>query len=153
MAFQLPVPKQQKSFVAMAAGSGTWNGTKVPIWMKARPRLRAIWRHINLISFWKKLSILCKIEKYKGYKYQGELHNGRQHGQGHSIYPNGHEYFGQFENGYRHGKGLDIYPTGCEYTGEFRESERRGKGVRMLEVHCRTANQDIRENVSIASRK
>jgi len=65
----------------------------------------------------------------EGYKYQGELHNGLDHGKGKAIWPCGIEYIGEFQEGKRHGKGITIYTTGSEYTGEFREGERHGKGV------------------------
>ncbi|MAI86951.1 MAG: hypothetical protein CMF99_07320, partial [Candidatus Marinimicrobia bacterium] len=40
-----------------------------------------------------------------GHNYTGDLKDGKRHGNGHYIYPNGNTYEGQWENNLINGKG------------------------------------------------
>jgi len=44
--------------------------------------------------------------------YTGEYRDGKRHGKGTMIYPDGSKYVGEWKDGLRHGHGLYIYPNG-----------------------------------------
>lgn len=60
--------------------------------------------------------------------YQGHIHKGHMHGQGHSIYMNGDSYKGQFRKGLRHGSGMQTFQNGDVYEGEWLEDKMHGHG-------------------------
>ena len=55
-----------------------------------------------------------------GSKYQGDLNNGKKHGEGILISPEGDRYEGQFENDFAHGEGVYTWGDGVRSEGEFR---------------------------------
>ena len=63
-----------------------------------------------------------------GYKYEGELKDGKFHGKGELIFVNGYKYEGDFEYGKFHGLGKYTYKNGDTYEGEFKDGKRHGKG-------------------------
>lgn len=89
------------------------------------------------------------------YVYDGELINGKPHGQGRMTYSSGEVYEGQFEDGLpsgggtflrqidgglsaqytgewsrglKHGFGIETWPDGMRYEGEFRDGDSAGSG-------------------------
>ncbi|KAH0484444.1 MAG: uncharacterized protein KVP18_004597 [Porospora cf. gigantea A] len=71
-----------------------------------------------------------EVELPRGLKYIGEWHNGKQHGMGKMIYPDGGYFLGQFEKGYPHGVGE--FKNGADeamYKGAFVEGKAHGYGV------------------------
>ncbi|EIJ44285.1 hypothetical protein BegalDRAFT_3471 [Beggiatoa alba B18LD] len=65
-------------------------------------------------------------------RYQGELHDGKPHGNGIQIYPDGYQYEGMFYQGQRQGNGKEDTQTGEHYEGEFYANQRHGKGMLTL---------------------
>ena len=57
----------------------------------------------------------------KGYKYVGEIENGKPNGQGALTYSDGTKYVGEFKNGVNQGQGTLTFPDGSKKVGEFRE--------------------------------
>lgn len=64
-----------------------------------------------------------------GSRYEGDLENGRPHGQGVMIWPDGERYEGSFRNGMRDGHGVVTYPVGLRSEGEWKNDKAVGKGV------------------------
>lgn len=60
--------------------------------------------------------------------YRGDWKNGKMHGYGLRIYPDGTFYLGNFENGKRHGYGQQWSPDGAFFDGEFRNDLKEGLG-------------------------
>ena len=58
------------------------------------------------------------ISQSDGGKYEGELKDGKRHGQGTYTYSDGGKYEGEFKNGERHGQGILTSPNGKKYFGE-----------------------------------
>ena len=61
-------------------------------------------------------------------KYQGEVKNGKPHGFGILIFPNGLKYVGEFKDGLSNGQGTSTY-DGSKYVGEFKDGKQHGKGI------------------------
>ena len=62
-------------------------------------------------------------------KYEGEITNGVQDGQGTETYPDGSKYTGEYEDGKYNGQGTYTYPNGGKYEGEYKDGERNGQGT------------------------
>ena len=45
-----------------------------------------------------------------GWRFTGEMQNGKPHGQGRMVHPKGHRYSGEFRNGKRYGWGTMTWP-------------------------------------------
>ncbi|MFI3210778.1 MAG: hypothetical protein R3Y64_06990 [Peptostreptococcaceae bacterium] len=66
--------------------------------------------------------------------YDGDLKNGKPHGQGKMIYKYdtfNEEYIGEFRDGKKHGYGkeyCDLFHDYLAYEGEFQEDKRHGNG-------------------------
>ena len=68
-------------------------------------------------------------------KYEGEIENGKPHGNGIWTMVNGATYVGQFVNGFREGFGTFTWSIhapdgGGVYEGEYKNNRRNGKGIR-----------------------
>ena len=64
--------------------------------------------------------------------YSGEKFNGKFHGQGTYIWPNGDKYVGEWRNGALHGHGTCTWANGHRYVGEWTFNERTGVGTYFL---------------------
>jgi len=51
--------------------------------------------------------------------YTGEIENGKMHGKGTLVYPNGEKYDGDWVHGKRHGIGTYEYSDSSTYEGEW----------------------------------
>ncbi len=60
--------------------------------------------------------------------YDGELMDGRKHGNGTIIWKNGDKYVGEWQNGERTGKGTYYFQSGQKYVGDFLKSKFHGHG-------------------------
>lgn len=63
------------------------------------------------------------------YTYEGEIHNGIEHGYGTFIYSNGDKYIGEILFGKLDGYGIYYYKSGAKYTGFFSYNRRHGIGT------------------------
>ena len=64
-----------------------------------------------------------------GWRYEGELRDGKPHGEGGFTLPVGlARYEGAFRDGQPHGQGVLVYSDGRRYEGEFRSGDRHGCG-------------------------
>ena len=75
---------------------------------------------------------------FTDHKYEGEIENGKPHGNGTWIQMNGATYVGQFINGLREGIGTFTWSSqgpesGSVYEGEYKNNRRNGKGKRTNE--------------------
>jgi hypothetical protein len=61
--------------------------------------------------------------------YSGERTDGRPHGYGILIHPNGALYEGEFADGKRHGTGRWLHPNGTTYEGEWNSDLYHGWGT------------------------
>ena len=64
------------------------------------------------------------IWQWRDERYEGEVRNGKRHGQGILTWGDGARYEGEFREGKRHGQGAFTWGDGSSYEGEFWESER-----------------------------
>ncbi|MBR6629308.1 MAG: TIR domain-containing protein [Bacteroidaceae bacterium] len=62
-------------------------------------------------------------------QYEGEIQNGKYHGQGTYYFTDGGKYVGQFKNGAFNGQGTFYYADGDRYEGQFENNERHGLGT------------------------
>ena len=69
-----------------------------------------------------------KITFPTGSVYDGELKNGRMHGQGKITYAKGGIYEGAFFEDKITGVGSFVYPNGDRYEGSFVDGQRHGDG-------------------------
>eukprot|EP00980_Cylindrotheca_fusiformis_P020639 scaffold7696_cov141-Cylindrotheca_fusiformis.AAC.9 len=60
-------------------------------------------------------------------EYNGDWNEGRWHGHGTWVNPNGDQYEGSFVYDTRHGQGVYSWRNGNVYKGEFYEDKRQGK--------------------------
>lgn len=65
----------------------------------------------------------------KNIKYRGKWLNGKQHGVGQFIYPDGSTYLGDFANGKPHGLGIYTIKDGSRLEGTFVEGKANGYGI------------------------
>ncbi len=63
-------------------------------------------------------------------RYEGNMENGKEHGRGIYIWPNGDSYEGEFKAGEFHGQGIETLADGTRYEGEFKNGKRHGQGVK-----------------------
>lgn len=66
--------------------------------------------------------------------YRGDFREGKKHGKGVKVMPNGDRYAGDFSDDYRHGQGVYVWGdktrwAGDRYQGEYRRDLRHGWGV------------------------
>jgi len=64
-----------------------------------------------------------------GSKYQGELKDGKRHGQGAWLRPDGTKYVGQWFNDRPEGQGTITWPDGKKYVGQWKNGKRHGQGA------------------------
>ncbi len=64
-----------------------------------------------------------------GSKYQGELKDGKRHGQGAWLRPDGTKYVGQWRNDKPEGQGTITWPDGKKYVGQWISGKRHGQGA------------------------
>ncbi|XP_065668556.1 MORN repeat-containing protein 4 isoform X2 [Hydra vulgaris] len=74
-----------------------------------------------------------KFERYvysEGQVYEGEWSaDGKKHGLGYLLFPNGDSFSGRFNNGLFYGSGILTLEDGTTYEGEFYEGKFHGYGV------------------------
>ncbi len=62
--------------------------------------------------------------------YRGQFKNGKRHGEGVLISPNGREYYiGEFKEGYMHGQGQTKFLSGHMHIGSFENNLKQGEGT------------------------
>jgi len=61
--------------------------------------------------------------------YDGDVVNGKPHGEGTWLHPDGREYTGEWQDGEMHGEGTMTWPDGKQYVGEWQDGARHGEGV------------------------
>jgi hypothetical protein len=64
-----------------------------------------------------------------GRRYKGDLQEGKPHGCGKEIWPDGSLYEGMYHFGTRTGEGLFVWPDKSLYKGNFIENEMQGFGI------------------------
>lgn len=70
-----------------------------------------------------------KVIRYSnGWVYEGEVCNGKRHGEGKLTFTNGNVYEGSFQNDLFSGIGTIYGPKGDIFRGRFRNGRREGKG-------------------------
>ena len=67
------------------------------------------------------------------YVSEGSFREGKEHGHGTYIWPNGNRYEGEYRNGKRHGHGTFTWADGDRYEGEYRDDKPNGWGVGTFE--------------------
>ena len=72
----------------------------------------------------------CKLISPEGHTYQGEIKQGKLHGQGTMKYAkNGGVYTGEWKNGHFNGQGTMAYPSGKTYNGKWENGRKNGQGT------------------------
>jgi hypothetical protein len=61
-------------------------------------------------------------------RYEGELRDGKLHGQGVYVWADGDQYEGDLQNGKMHGRGVYTNSGGDRYEGEWRDNRPHGSG-------------------------
>ena len=61
--------------------------------------------------------------------YEGEFHDGKEHGRGIKTYADESRYEGEWRNGKKHGHGTNTWASGGRYEGDFVDGKRNGHGV------------------------
>ena len=69
------------------------------------------------------------IEYKNGDFFEGDIKQGKAHGNGKMVYHNKNKYQGEFLNDLRHGKGQLTFVNASFYSGEFANDHFHGKGV------------------------
>lgn len=80
-------------------------------------------------SSFSKDTVMIRGEK----KYKGEILNGKPHGYGKEIWPDGSKYEGMFVEGLRTGQGIYVWPDKSCYKGSFKDNEMSGFGIFLWE--------------------
>ena len=63
-------------------------------------------------------------------RYEGEYVNGKRHGNGRMVFPNGDIYHGQWTENQMHGEGTYVYKaSGDIYSGSFENGRKHGEGI------------------------
>ena len=62
-------------------------------------------------------------------KYQGQVKDGKEHGQGTYTWFDGGIYVGKWKDGKEHGQGTYTSPVGTKYVGEWKEGKYDGQGT------------------------
>jgi hypothetical protein len=78
--------------------------------------------HVHIPSF--SISVMMYENERE---YNGDWSEGRWHGYGTWVNPNGDRYEGSFVYDTRHGQGVYSWRNGNVYRGEFHEDKRQGK--------------------------
>jgi len=55
--------------------------------------------------------------------YTGQLKDGKPHGRGTMVYPNGAKYVGGWKDGMRHGQGIFTFSDGAKYIDEWKDDK------------------------------
>ena len=63
--------------------------------------------------------------------YEGDYVDGRMHGHGSFLWPNGDRYEGAWRDGHRNGHGAYTWADGGRYEGNYADSKRHGHGIRL----------------------
>ena len=61
--------------------------------------------------------------------YEGNRVNGKEHGHGTMVWPNGDRYEGDWRDGKRYGHGIMIWASGAHYEGDWRDGNEHGHGT------------------------
>ena len=61
--------------------------------------------------------------------YVGETLDGKRHGQGTMIWPDGVKYVGEFKENKKHGQGTQTWTNGDKYKREWKDDEMHGHGT------------------------
>jgi hypothetical protein len=69
--------------------------------------------------------------------YEGEWRNDMRHGHGTNTWSNGQEYVGHWKCNVRHGQGTLTFPDGGRYVGEWAKGVREGQGENFWPNGCR----------------
>ena len=64
-----------------------------------------------------------------GALYEGEFTDGKAHGRGVSTLPDGSRYEGGWRHNRKHGRGVFTWPSGARYEGRFVDGARAGEGT------------------------
>lgn len=70
-----------------------------------------------------------QVLTYKNGRYEGQVRNGKEHGQGTYTWTSGSRYEGDFVDGDFHGRGTYTWADGNRYEGEWRNDKRTGRGI------------------------
>ncbi len=62
-------------------------------------------------------------------RYEGDYIDGKRHGHGTMVWPDGKRYEGDWVNGKEHGHGTYVWPGGHRYEGDFVDGEKHGYGI------------------------
>ena len=65
--------------------------------------------------------LLAGCQATDGPRYDGEVRDGKRHGQGVYEWPDGDRYEGEWREDKRHGQGVNEWPDGTRYEGEWRD--------------------------------
>ena len=71
---------------------------------------------------------MVKKSDSNGNQYDGDMKDGKKHGQGTLTYADGGSYTGQWANDKKNGKGKNIWSNGNEYDGDWKDNRRHGQG-------------------------
>ena len=63
-------------------------------------------------------------------RYEGEVRNGKPHGQGTIVWNDGDRYEGEFVDGNRTGQGTYTWSSGNRYNGGWQNGEHHGRGTK-----------------------
>jgi hypothetical protein len=66
---------------------------------------------------------------YDGSKYEGELKDGKYHGQGALTFRDGRKYTGEFKKNKFDGQGTMNYLDGSKYEGQWKDGYKQGQGI------------------------
>ena len=67
-----------------------------------------------------------------GSSYEGEMKDGKRHGEGIWVRSDGSEYTGQWTNDKPEGFGTFVWPNGRKFQGYWKSGKRHGKGIEVL---------------------
>ena len=70
-----------------------------------------------------------QVITYNNARYEGEVRDGKEHGQGVLTWNNGTRYDGGWRNGRHHGQGTKTWTDGRRYDGDWRDGELDGSGT------------------------
>lgn len=65
----------------------------------------------------------------EGRRYRGDLLDGKPHGVGKEVWPDGSSYEGMYHFGTRTGEGVFVWPDKSMYRGNFIDNEMQGYGI------------------------
>ena len=60
---------------------------------------------------------------------EGQWKNGKIHGYGHILFPDGNYYIGDFIDGFKDGQGIFTWHNGNKYTGYWEKNRMHGQGI------------------------